>query len=94
MVSKQAPPKKEILNMAKRSSWKGPFVDVSLLLDKRDVINTFSRNSVILPSFVNKIIRVHNGKSFVSLKIVEDMIGFKLGEFVSTRVRHIYKKKK
>jgi len=80
--------------MSNRSSWKGPFVDYTLLTDSRDIVYTYSRSSTILPSFVGKIIRVHNGKSFVSIKILEEMIGFKFGEFVTTRVRHVYKKRK
>ena len=80
--------------MSNRSSWKGPFVDYTLLADGRDTVYTFSRSSTILPSFVGKVIRVHNGKSFVSIKVLEEMIGFKFGEFVATRVRHVYKKRK
>jgi len=80
--------------MSNRSSWKGPFVDYTLLADGRDIVYTYSRSSTILPSFVGKVIRVHNGKSFVSIKVLEEMIGFKFGEFVATRVRHVYKKRK
>ena len=80
--------------MSNRSSWKGPFVDYTLLIDGRDIVYTYSRSSTILPSFVGKVIRVHNGKSFVSIKVLEEMIGFKFGEFVATRVRHVYKKRK
>jgi len=80
--------------MSNRSSWKGPFVDYTLLTDGRDIIYTYSRSSTILPSLVGKVIRVHNGKSFVSIKVLEEMIGFKFGEFVATRVRHVYKKRK
>jgi len=80
--------------MSNRSSWKGPFVDYTLLTDDRDIVYTYSRSSTILPSFVGKVIRVHNGKSFVSIKVLEEMIGFKFGEFVATRVRHVYKKRK
>ena len=42
---------------------------------------------------IGKTIQLHNGKFFINIKITEDMIGHKLGEFVPTRLRHIYKKK-
>jgi len=29
--------------------------------------------------------KVHNGKDFVDVKVVEEMIGFRLGEFSPTR---------
>jgi small subunit ribosomal protein S19 len=39
---------------------------------------------------VGFIFAVHNGKDFVKVKIVENMVGYKLGEFSPTRkfVRH------
>lgn len=53
-----------------------------------------SRNSIILPSFVELTFRVYNGKIFAIVKIVDEMVGHKLGEFVSTRKQFSYKKKK
>nr|YP_003359467.1 ribosomal protein S19 [Ulnaria acus]ACX62015.1 ribosomal protein S19 [Ulnaria acus] len=47
--------------------------------------NTINRNTVILPQHVGKIITVHNGKEFVKLAILKEMIYYKLGEFVKTR---------
>ena len=64
----------------------------SLKLHKK-VFKTQSRNSLILPCFIGKTIKVYNGKKYISFKVTEDMVGFKLGEFVLTRLRHIYKKK-
>ncbi|MEM4267295.1 MAG: 30S ribosomal protein S19 [Candidatus Woesearchaeota archaeon] len=54
------------------------------ILSKNNV-KTHCRDMVILPSFVGKIIRVHNGKEFVPVTITEEMIGHYLGEFVLTR---------
>jgi ribosomal protein S19 len=51
------------------------------------------RNIVITPSLVNTIVMVHNGKKFHELVILQDMVGFKIGEFSSTRIRHIHKKR-
>ncbi|HBM15456.1 MAG TPA: 30S ribosomal protein S19 [Lentisphaeria bacterium] len=76
-----------------RSVKKGPFVD-SHLLDKVEKMNkssakkpikTWSRRSVILPEFVGLTFTVHNGKTFISVFITENMIGHRLGEFALTR---------
>jgi small subunit ribosomal protein S19 len=77
-----------------RSVWKGPFVDPSLYKkvevhnkDKRkDPIKTWSRRSVVIPTFVGITFMVYNGKKHIPVYITEDMIGHKLGEFSPTRV--------
>ncbi len=77
-----------------RSIKKGPFVD-SHLLDKvekmnqsgkKEPIKTWSRRSMIIPDFVGHTFEVHNGKSFVSVFVTENMVGHKLGEFSVTRM--------
>jgi small subunit ribosomal protein S19 len=84
--------------MLKRSFWKGPFIDISLINNinnqNKKKIKTTSRNSVILPFLIGQTIQVHNGKFFIPVFIREEMIGHRLGDFVPTRLRHIYKKKK
>lgn len=52
--------------------------------DKK-VIKVWDRASQIIPEMVGFTLAVHNGKSFVSLYINEEMIGHRLGEFVQTR---------
>lgn len=52
--------------------------------DKK-VIKVWDRASQITPEMVGFTLAVHNGKSFVSLYINEEMIGHRLGEFVLTR---------
>lgn len=78
----------------KRSLWKGPFIDYNLFkeLKSKNIVKTNSRNSTILPFMINKIIYIHNGKNYVPIKIKPQMIGYKLGYFVLTRLRHVYKK--
>ena len=80
-----------------RSSKKGPYVDPKLLKkvargkpDDGAVIKTWSRASEIAPEMVGYIFGVHNGKEFVEVKISEEMVGHRLGEFSPTRkfVRH------
>jgi small subunit ribosomal protein S19 len=75
-----------------RSVWKGPFCDnyVIKLLKKfhgkfNVMIKIRSRRSVILPNFIGYTFGVYNGKTFVPVKINENMIGHKFGEFSPTR---------
>ena len=75
-----------------RSLKKGPFADAHLLkkIDAmnesgdKTVIKTWSRRSTIFPSFVGHTIAVHDGRKHVPVYVTEDMVGYKLGEFVST----------
>ena len=53
----------------------------------------WSRRSVILPQFIDEKVFIHNGKTFISLVITEEMVGHKFGEFAMTRKRAIHKKK-
>lgn len=80
-----------------RSSKKGPYVDQKLLKkisnikpDGKAIIKTWARNSEISPEMVGFIFGVHNGKDFISVRITEEMIGHRLGEFSLTKkfVRH------
>jgi len=57
-------------------------------------VKTISKNSTLLPKFFGFTLRVYNGKTFITVKIINEMIGHKLGEFVSTRKQFSYKKKK
>lgn len=73
-----------------RSLKKGPFVEESLLKKvqksvKGEKIKTWSRKSVIIPDMVGLTISVHDGRSHVDVKVVEEMVGHKLGEFAPSR---------
>ena len=76
-----------------RSVWKGPFVDPSLLKkveklkdqSNKPPIKTWSRKSTIIPEFVGCSFLIHNGKKFIPIKISEEMVGHRLGEFSPTR---------
>ncbi len=76
-----------------RSLKKGPFVAYHLLkkideinkIGKKDIIETWSRSSTILPSMVGHTIAVYNGKQHIPIFISDQLVGHKLGEFVSTR---------
>ena len=76
-----------------RSVWKGPFVDPSLLKkveklksqSKPMPIKTWARRCTIIPEFVGVSFLIYNGKKFIPIKISEEMVGHKLGEFSPTR---------
>ncbi|RMF28821.1 MAG: 30S ribosomal protein S19 [Bacteroidetes bacterium] len=76
-----------------RSIKKGPYVFHKLMKkvekaqesNRKTVIKTWSRASMIVPDMVGLTIAVHNGKTFVPVYITENMVGHKLGEFAPTR---------
>ena len=76
-----------------RSVKKGPFVEARLLgriedMNKRSekkVVKTWSRASVIFPTFIGHTIAVYNGKKHVPVNVTEEMIGQKFGEYSPTR---------
>jgi small subunit ribosomal protein S19 len=77
-----------------RSIKKGPFVDAKLQkkvdavirTGQKTPIKTWSRRSMILPEFVGLTFAVHNGKTFLSVFVTENMVGHRLGEFSPTRI--------
>ncbi|MGE5382589.1 MAG: 30S ribosomal protein S19 [Omnitrophica WOR_2 bacterium] len=77
-----------------RSLKKGPYIDHKLekkVLDalnsnKKVVIKTWSRASMISPDFVGQTIAVHNGNKFIPVYVTENMVGHKFGEFSPTRI--------
>jgi small subunit ribosomal protein S19 len=77
-----------------RSLKKGPYIDIKLEKkvlanvesNKKTVVKTWSRASMISPDFVGQTIAVHNGNKFIPVYITENMVGHKLGEFAPTRL--------
>lgn len=75
-----------------RSLKKGPYCHPKLVkkidaLNKsgeKTIIRTWARASTVLPSMIGHNIAVHNGRKHVPIFITENMVGHKLGEFVST----------
>ena len=76
-----------------RSLKKGPYINVKLdkkvaalnEVNKKNVIKTWARASMISPDFVGHTIAVHNGNKFIPVYVPENMVGHKLGEFSPTR---------
>jgi small subunit ribosomal protein S19 len=77
-----------------RSLKKGPFIDAKLMkkVEKQksagssEPIKTWARASQIPPEFVGCTFLVHNGKNHITVKVVENMVGHRLGEFAPTRI--------
>ncbi len=76
-----------------RSLKKGPYIDYKVEkkvlamndANKKSVLKTWARASVISPDFVGHTIAVHNGNKFIPVYITENMVGHRLGEFAPTR---------
>jgi small subunit ribosomal protein S19 len=77
-----------------RSLKKGPYVEPKLLkkverLNREGAkrpIKTWSRRSMVVPDFVGHTFAIHNGKTFTSVFVTENMVGHRLGEFSPTRI--------
>jgi len=80
-----------------RSLKKGPYVDEKLLKKiknlkpgEKETIKTWARSCTITPEMVGFTFGVHNGREFIPVKVSEEMVGHRLGEFSQTTkfVRH------
>lgn len=80
-----------------RSLKKGPYIHPAITKHMQRVspgsktaIKTWARNSTITPEMIGYLFAVHNGKAFIDVRIMEDMVGHRLGEFAPTRkfLRH------
>jgi small subunit ribosomal protein S19 len=77
-----------------RSNKKGPFIEPKLMKKvlrakesgSNEPIRTWSRASQVSPEMVGLTIAVYNGKEHIPVKIVEAMVGHRLGEFSPTRI--------
>ena len=77
-----------------RSLKKGPFIHEKLLKkvtrmnenNEKRVIKTWSRASMITPDMVGHTIALYNGRKHVPIFVTENMVGYRLGEFVPTRM--------
>ncbi len=91
-------PMNEFINLIParpRRSLKHGFTDQQKrLLDKirklksstsKKIIKTHARDMVILPEMLGMLIAVYNGKEFVNVSIIPEMLGKYLGEFSMTR---------
>lgn len=77
-----------------RSTKKGPYIDQKLMKKvvaqkasgDREGIKTWARACQIPPEFVGHTFLVHNGKNFIKVFVMENMVSHRLGEFAPTRI--------
>lgn len=57
---------------------------------ENEVVRTHARDHIVMPAYVGKTVAVYNGKRFINIAILPEMIGHYLGEFAITRktVKH------
>lgn len=53
--------------------------------DAKKIIKTHLRHIIIVPKLVGYKIGIYNGKQFINIEIVGEMLGHRLGEFSVTR---------
>lgn len=61
---------------------------------KSSALKVWARSLRVDEKLIGSRLKLYNGKEFVSLSILPTMLGHKLGEFVPTRARYEFKKKK
>jgi len=79
-----------------RSKWKGNFIDQAVLKIKENSkkqLKLWSRRSVIPSFLIGSTVLIYNGKEFKKVVITREKVGFKFGEFCTTR-RYKSKSKK
>ncbi len=80
-----------------RSSWKPTYINLSILkkIAKHKTANAaipiWCRSSTILPVFKDKVFNIYNGKNFTQVKITDQKINHKFGEFAPTKKRVVHK---
>lgn len=59
-------------------------------IERKKTIKTHDRNLVVVPQMVGMRIHIYNGKTFVPVDIIGEMLGHRFGEFSLTRgkVKH------
>jgi len=79
-----------------KSTWKLNYLPKTITkqLKKKKNLNIWTRDAVIPSFLVNRLVKVYNGKEYKTIKITQEKIGFKFGEFAHTRKPYIYKGKK
>lgn len=56
-------------------------------IERKKLIKTHKRDLTIVPAMVGMKISVYDGKSFVPVEIIGEMLGHKFGEFAPTRAK-------
>ncbi|MDP3027372.1 MAG: 30S ribosomal protein S19 [Nanoarchaeota archaeon] len=56
-------------------------------IEKRKPVRTHLRHLIVVPRMIDMSINVYNGKEFVPVKIMAEMLGHRFGEFSVTRLK-------
>ena len=56
-------------------------------IEKRKPVRTHLRHLIVVPRMIDMNINVYNGKEFVPVKIMAEMLGHRFGEFSVTRLK-------
>jgi len=84
-----------------RSLWKVPYIN-SLYFQKyflkKRIYKIKYKNSSISSNFIDKKVRIYDGRFVKTLNINNDMVGYKFGEFIFSKISmkytHLKKSKK
>ncbi len=57
---------------------------------RKKPIKTQLRTMVVTPEMLGQTIGVHNGKEYISIRIIEEMFGLYLGELAQTRKKVVH----
>lgn len=78
-----------------RSVWKGPFVSLKTI-SSHPVKPTkiWLKSLAICEKLIGKFVFIYNGKIFKKVFITREKVGFKFGEFITTRSFNFSKKHK
>lgn len=89
-----------------RSTWKGIFINKKIFSTSQNIKSSYNKadgvsgyfkninNISILSVFVGLVFYLYNGKRFESIMVKENMVGFKLGNFIHTKKTPVYFNKK
>lgn len=78
-----------------RSVWKGPFVSLKIITSNTvQPIKIWVKSLTISESLIGKFVFIYNGKIFKKVFINREKVGFKFGEFITTRSFNYSKKHK
>lgn len=53
-------------------------------MEKPATVKTHLRNMIVLPEMIGSVAGVYNGKTFITVEIKPEMVGYYLGEFAIT----------
>jgi len=80
----------ELLPSRERRTFERGFTDAEKVFLRevekgKDNIKTHCRNVIIFPKMVGLTINIHRGNKFEAIKLTEEMVGHRLGEFALSR---------